>query len=310
VGNYSPATGGIVISIQDNDGKVEMTVPGQPPYELLRRERDRFYSRGLPDSYGVKAERDSTGKVIAITLIQPNGDFRLDKVNDVAEQVMPSADDVVAKAIETLGGASAWKSLNSRITEVEIDFENQGVKGSGVTYSRAPYLYASKSDLFALGKKIADAFEYMNSNSGGTITSFLPPEIHGENRLAELRVEYGFYGLLDAIVETRLSVVGSEKVKNEDSWVVEFKPAVGSEYRIYFSKTTFLPLRRFSVVGSSTSTIRLPVTVDYSDYRKVDGIMIPYRTLTVSPSMGNVVTVVKKIDHNTKIPDETFFPRR
>ena len=309
VGNYSPATGGIVISIQDNDGKVEMTVPGQPPYELLRRERDRFYSRGLPDSYGVKAERDSTGKVIAITLIQPNGDFRLDKVNDVAEQVMPSADDVVAKAIETLGGASAWKSLNSRITEVEIDFENQGVKGSGVTYSRAPYLYASKSDLFALGKKIADAFEYMNSNSGGTITSFLPPEIHGENRLAELRVEYGFYGLLDAIVETRLSVVGSEKVKNEDSWVVEFKPAVGSEYRIYFSKTTFLPLRRFSVVGSSTSTIRLPVTVDYSDYRKVDGIMIPYRTLTVSPSMGNVVTVVKKIDHNTKIPDETFFPR-
>jgi len=64
------------------------------------------------------------------------------------------------------------------------------------------------------------------------------------------------------------------------------------------------------VVSSSTSTIRLPVTVDYSDYRKVDGIMIPYRTLTVSPSMGNVVTVVKKIDHNTKIPDETFFPRR
>jgi len=115
---------------------------------------------------------------------------------------------------------------------------------------------------------------------------------------------------LDAIVGTKLSVVGSERVKNEDSWVVEFKPAVGSEYRIYFSKTTFLPLRRFSVVSSSTSTIRLPVTVDYSDYRKVDGIMIPYRTLTVSPSMGNVVTVVKKIDHNTKIPDETFFPRR
>jgi len=310
VGNYSPATGGVVISIRENDGKVAMTVPGQPPYELLKREGDRFYSRGLPDSYGVRAERDSMGKVIAITLMQPNGDFRLDKVNEGAERGTPSAEDVVAKAIDALGGAAAWRSLNSRITEVEVDFENQGVKANGVTYSRAPYLYASKSDLFALGKKIADAFEYMNSNGGGTITSFLPPEIHGESRLAELRVEYGFYGLLDAIVGTKLSVVGSERVKNEDSWVVEFKPAVGSEYRIYFSKTTFLPLRRFSVVSSSTSTIRLPVTVDYSDYQKVDGIMTPFRTLTVSPSMGNVVTIVKKVDHNTKIPDETFFPRR
>lgn len=309
IGDFGPPSGGIVISIKESAGKVTMNVPGQPPYELKQRERNLFYSPGLPEGFGVRAERDTEGKVSAITLIQPNGEFRMNRIADDKKQEAPSAESVVAKAIDAMGGEERWRSLRSRVTEFEVDFENQGVKGSGRSYAKTPYLFASTTELFALGRKIANAFEYLNSSGGGAITSFLPTEIHGENRLAELRVENGFYGLLDAIKDVQLSLIGSEKIREEDAWVVGFKPKVGSEYRIYFSKKTHLPIRRFGTVSSSTSTIKLPVTVDYSDYRKQDGIMVPFRTLTVSPSMGNVVTLVKKIDHDVTIPDETFFPK-
>jgi hypothetical protein len=287
-----------------------MTVPGQPPYELIQKNGDLFTSPGLPESFAVRAERDSGGKVVAMTLIQPNGEFRMERVGGVAKVDNPSADSIIAKAISALGGEAAWKSLDSRIVELEIDFENQGVKGSGTTHARQPFLYASKTEMFALGRKIGDAFEYLNGSGGGAITSFLPPEIHGVSRLAELKTEYGFYGLLDAINGTHLSVLGSEKIREEEVWVVEFKSAGGSNYRMYFSKNTSLPVRRFSTVSSSTSTIKLPVTVDYSDYREIDGVKIPFRTLTASPSMGNIVTTIKSVVHNVKIPDETFFPKR
>ncbi len=310
IGQYSPSTGGIVISISETDDKVSMTVPGQPPYELIQKNGDLFTSPGLPESFAVRAERDSGGKVVAITLIQPNGEFRMERVGGVAKVDNPSADSIIAKAISALGGEAAWKSLDSRIVELEIDFENQGVKGSGTTHARQPFLYASKTEMFALGRKIGDAFEYLNGSGGGAITSFLPPEIHGVSRLAELKTEYGFYGLLDAINGTHLSVLGSEKIREEEVWVVEFKSAGGSNYRMYFSKNTSLPVRRFSTVSSSTSTIKLPVTVDYSDYREIDGVKIPFRTLTASPSMGNIVTTIKSVVHNVKIPDETFFPKR
>jgi CubicO group peptidase (beta-lactamase class C family) len=309
IGDYSPSSGGIVISIKESGEKVMMTVPGQPPYELIQRAADLFYSPSLPDEFGVRAERDSDRRIIAITLIQPNGEFRVERTAAGESKDTPSTDSVIQKAIEALGGETSWRALDSRITDFQIDFENQGVTGSGRTYARQPYLFASTTEMFALGKKIGDAFEYLNSSGGGAILSFMPAEIHGENRLAELRTEYGFYGLLDAMKDAKASMVGPTTVNNEEVWVIEFKPAIGSEYRVFFSQKTYLPIRRFGTVSSSTSTVKLPVTVDYSDYRKVDGVMLPFRTLTISPSMGNVVTTITKVEHNKPIPNETFFRR-
>jgi hypothetical protein len=48
----------------------------------------------------------------------------------------------------------------------------------------------------------------------------------------------------------------------------------------------------------------------FSDYRAVDGVMIPYKTVTSTPSMGDVVTYLKEIKHNVTIDDAKFKPKK
>ena len=63
------------------------------------------------------------------------------------------------------------------------------------------------------------------------------------------------------------------------------------------------------VVSSSTSPQKIGITETYSDYRKVDGVMIPFKTITVNPGMGEIVTYIKEIKQNVAIDDEMFYAK-
>jgi hypothetical protein len=47
-----------------------------------------------------------------------------------------------------------------------------------------------------------------------------------------------------------------------------------------------------------------------SDYRSVDGVMIPFKTVTISPSMGDVVMYVKEVKNNATIDAKVFKPKK
>src|SRR5262249_47494036 len=47
-------------------------VPGQPPYPLIEREKDRFAWAGRPTEYSLEVKRGADGKVTGIVVKQPN----------------------------------------------------------------------------------------------------------------------------------------------------------------------------------------------------------------------------------------------
>jgi hypothetical protein len=73
---------------------------------------------------------------------------------------------------------------------------------------------------------------------------------------------------------------------------------------------TFLPLKHEGVEVSSTSSQSIPFTTYFSDYRAVDGVMLPFKTVSNSISQGDVVTVVNSITHNVPVDDSIFAPRK
>jgi hypothetical protein len=65
-------------------------------------------------------------------------------------------------------------------------------------------------------------------------------------------------------------------------------------------------LRRDSVVVSETSGIELPQTETFSDYRNVDGVMIPFRMVSNNIANGDIVLKVVDIKFDIEIPDTVF----
>ena len=95
-------------------------------------------------------------------------------------------------------------------------------------------------------------------------------------------------------------------MNGEEAYVVSFEPKAGTSFKEYYSTTTFLQLKREGVVASSTSPQQLPYTVIYSDYRDVDGIKLPFKTVNSTPSNGDIVSLVRSIKHNVPVDDKIF----
>lgn len=302
------------IEVMQADGKVTLTVEGQPPYALNEKSKDIFSMSPLPDDYRVKARRDESGKLIGITIVQPEGEFVFNRIDETAAKSSDvpkmSVDELMTKVVAALGGEANWRKLNSRIAKVDFDFIHQGVKGSGTIYSKTPNKSAQEATMFASGKTIATLFEYFDGANGGEEISFAPAERYSGKQLEDARIGANFYGLLDwKTLYKTAEFKGAGKVGDEDVYVVVFAPEKANKDTIYFSQKTFLPLKLESVSSSSTSSNSTPYSETYSDYRTVDGVMIPFKTVNSNAGNGDLILTVKEVKHNAAIDDKTFKPK-
>jgi hypothetical protein len=101
-------------------------------------------------------------------------------------------------------------------------------------------------------------------------------------------------------------IKGTEKIGDEETYVVRIQPERASEVTYFISTKTFLPVKKTSIIVSSTSAQKTPVSVTFSDYRPVDGVMIPFKTTSMNPGMGAIIVYAKEVKHNAAIDDAVF----
>ncbi|MGI8640737.1 MAG: hypothetical protein ACR2MG_12430 [Pyrinomonadaceae bacterium] len=218
-----------------------------------------------------------------------------------------SVDELMPKVINALGGETNWRKLNSRVVKVEVDFVHQGVKGYGTAYNKAPNMAAQEATLTAVGKPIGSFSEYFDGTNGGEEASFAPSDVYSGKQLEDARIGADFYGLLDwKTLYKTAEFKGAAKVGGEDAFVVVFVPEKGNKDTVYFSQKSFLPIKLESVSSSSTSSVGQPYSEIYSDYRTVDGVMIPFKMVNSNSDNGDLVITIKEVKHNVLIDDKVF----
>ncbi|MEP6787245.1 MAG: serine hydrolase domain-containing protein [Acidobacteriota bacterium] len=304
--------GGGTVEIKESDGKVTFNIGGQQPYELAQKSTDTYSMAPLPDTYWLKARRDAAGKVASVVVTQPEGEFEF-KLAPAGANDKPkiTVDELAAKSIEAAGGEANWRKLTSRVFDFKMDLENQGVQASGTSYSKAPNKNAIETTFTALGKKIASEWEYFDGATGSDLISFAPMEKYSGKRLEDVRIGSDFYGPLDWKTNyKKIEITGTAKVDGEDAYAVSFEPEKGSAFKEYYSTTTFLLLKRDGLISSSTSSQQIPYSILYSDYRLVDGIKLPFKTVNNNIGNGNIVTTITSVKHNVKIDDALFGPKK
>lgn len=309
VGKYESETNGRIVEIKDTDGKVTLNLPGQQPYALVEKAKDAFSLAPLPDTYWLKVVRGPDGKIVKFTVTQPEGEFGFKPAD--ASRIAITVDELMQKAVEAAGGEANWRKLNTRVSTFDIDLENQGVRAFGTSYSKAPNRSATETTMTALGKTIARGFDYFDGTNGEESYTFAPAEKYTGKRLEDVRLAADFYSLLDWKTNyKKIEIDRLAKVGDEEAYAVSFEPENGTKFTEYYSTKTFLLLKREGVQTSSTSSVQIPYTVTYSDYRDIDGVKLPFKTVSSSVGNGNIVTTVKEVKHNVPVDDAVFKARK
>lgn len=312
VGKYQTPSGKMTVEIAENGSKIELLVTGQQPYELKERSKDVYNTLPLPDTYSLKVRRTADGKLEGLTMSQPEGEFPLNYLGPGEKKDKPTmtADEIMAKTIDALGGEEALKASNSRQVKFEIDFENQGVKGRGTSYSKAPNMTATDTTLTAAGKEIASVRDYFDGTGGGESYSFATSDTYAGQRLEDVKLQSDYYAWLNWKKGLKSAEVkGTEKVGDEDAYIVATHYEKASDITYYISTKTFLPLKVATVVVSSTSSQKTPNVQVLSDYRMIDGVMTAFKTTVESAGMGTIVTYIKEVKNNVPIADSVFKPK-
>jgi CubicO group peptidase (beta-lactamase class C family) len=307
IGSYQSESSNNVIEIAEREGKVSLVVPGQPPYALVESEKEKLRSPGLPEAYWIEVKRDEKGEVSAIVLNQPEGRFTLRRMKTEGNAKLISADDLIAKMIEAYGGETNLRKHKSSVSRIEIDMESQGLTGYGVMKAKAPNRVASEMTITALDKKIGAIVSYFDGNAGGEMMTFGPDEIYSGKRLEDIKVGADFYDVLDWKKNySAISVKRIAKVGDEEAYVVEKRSEKGSPIADYISVKTFLLLKRESVIHSDTTGVDIPTSEMFSDYRNVDGVMVPFKSVSSNIANGDVVVLVKELKFDVDLPDTAF----
>ena len=304
VGSYEPEKQGAPeVEVVVRDGKVVLAVPGQPAYPLVERSKDVLGSTALPETYSIVVRRDEAGRVAGITLKQPGNESVFNRAAEFKTSM--TVDELMRKVVEATGGEAALRRHKTLRVVADVDLLHQGVGGEAVIYARAPNSYAQDVTLTALGKKIGSFREFFDGAQGGEEGSFISFDPKTGKELDETRVNSDFYAPLNWKTLFKTAEIRKlSKVGGEDAYVVVFTPEKGSPVTQYVSAKTFLPLRADTIATSDT--ISMPVTETYSDYRSVDGVMIPFRRVSNSQAMGDTVLKIREAAFDVPIPEEVF----
>src|SRR5262249_10018525 len=181
--------------------------------------------------------------------------------------------------------------------------------GRGVLLSRAPNATAETITLFGMRKKIGTLREYYDGAQGGAEASFAPPAPHTGKRLADAAIAADFspelnWKTLFKTIEIRKLV----KVGDEDAYEVRKTPEKGHPVTDFIGTRSFLLLKRESMIALPGNDAALPLSETFTDYRAVDGVMVPFARVRTLPEMGVMRLAVREVKFDARVPASAFRP--
>jgi len=221
-----------------------------------------------------------------------------------------TADEVVEKYLTATGGRAALGKVTSRTATGTISVTTPAgdLTGSIELYNRAPNKVRTvvKIDASALGVGQILQDQRFDGTAGYSIDSLNGNrDITGDQ--AEIMRNSTFPTPFLRYKEegARVELLGKEKAGDRDAYVLRFTPKAGPASRQFVDAETSLLLKTVVTVNVPQLGTDIEQTVDFSDYRDVDGVKVPYRMRSVNQLQALTITFTK-VDHNAPIDDRSF----
>jgi hypothetical protein len=224
-----------------------------------------------------------------------------------AQPALPTANQILAKYVEALGGEQAIRKITSRL--ITATRQNLSLPRFPLPppfqverYYKAPNLTVvimhTPAGIIASG---FDGSTAWSQDAKGRVS-----EAGGVVQIRAGR-SANLYESLDMKQEyTRMEVQGKQKVGDRDAYLVIGYPQGDSPERLFFDAQAGLLLRKITTLPTSVG--EFPSGTDYDDYRDVGGgVKFPFliRILGVSPTISATIRV-QKVQDNVAIDNAKF----
>jgi len=216
---------------------------------------------------------------------------------DGKERTGPSADTVLEKYLQAVGGAAAIEKITSRVMTGTISFGDRNVA------------------IDILSKDPDKRISFTHTPDGDSVTAFdghegwlgFPGrparEMHGsELDAAAMDADLHFAAHLKGMF-SEAQVRGTEKVGDHDAYLVIGRREGKPPLRLYFDEQSGLLVRL--VRYGETPLGRMPTQIDYADYREAGGVKIPFRWTLARPS-GRFTIQLSEVKQNVLVDDAKF----
>lgn len=210
---------------------------------------------------------------------------------------LPTADQILGKYLEAVGGADALKKVHTRVEKGTIDA--MGHRSSIEVYAEAPDKRVSISQM----------------PNGASVTGFngevgwlaIPNRVHrmsaGEREAARIDAELYFPARVREMYK-QFRVLPGEAIDGHPTYLVSATGGDGHPaLRLYFDQQTGLLARQIRY--AETALGRLPTQIDYADYREAQGVKIPYQWTLWRPG-GSFTIRVTEVQQNVPIDQKLF----
>lgn len=209
----------------------------------------------------------------------------------------PSPDQLLDKYVQALGGANAVDRVTTRVMKGTIDF-------SGHSFPIDIYCKAPDARISFAHMGEGDSVTAFNGREGWLGMPGRPlREMHGSD-LDGASIDADLH--LPTHLKQMFSdmrVRGTGKIGEQGAYEVvgrrEGKPPI----RLYFDQQSGLLVRL--VRYGDTALGLMPTQIDYSDYRDVNGLKVPYRWTLARPS-GRFTIQASEVQQNIPVDDAKF----
>lgn len=217
----------------------------------------------------------------------------------LAQDDLPTGEEIMERSIEAGGGREAMAKINNRVVRGTITINPGGLEGTITTYQARPNLSRNRIELGGIG--VID-----RGSDGETVWEINPmmgPRIvtGAERALMLLLGRFDDSDYKD-IFES-IECIGVEDVKGEPCYVVKLKAKDIEPMTVYFSKESGLTVKSVMTLESQMGAIKVENFIE--EYHVVDGLKMAKRAVEVAAGAETHV-VIEKVEHNVVIPEDRF----
>jgi photosynthetic reaction center cytochrome c subunit len=210
---------------------------------------------------------------------------------------LPSADQILARYVDALGGASAIGKLSTRVEKGTINLGGRQLAieiFSKVPGKRMTVIHLPNGDSVTT----YDGISGWTSAPDRPVRDIPVPEIASARPELDLQLPVRLRQLF-----TDVKTGKPEKIGDRDVYVVSGLNAGKLAARFYFDESSGLLLRLLRYVDSPLG--RNPTQIDYADYRDQGGIKLPFQR-TVSRPGTRFAIQIEEARGNVPVDDAKF----
>jgi hypothetical protein len=217
-----------------------------------------------------------------------------------APAIPQKVDPIFDRYEKAIGGRQAWEKFTSQVLMGTIVVPSMNLTGTIMVHEKAPNKFLSAVIINgAVFQQGFDGIQGWTDDPKNGLRDQTGAELAESKRGADF-----LHAFKIRRVYANIAVTGAEKVRDQDTWVIEASaPEGGDPTKMFFDKQSGLLLRVISPNHDADGVSQLQE--DFDDYRDVDGVKLPFVWRQTVGDTAYTLTF-NEVHHNVELSDSEF----